>query len=54
MNNTFRIRKATASLIVIFSIILSCLFNTYAAANNKLVLELKVGSTSANIDGRLS
>ncbi len=49
-----KIKKTLLSLLVVFSILAVCLTNTYAAGNDKLVLELKVGSTSAKINGNES
>lgn len=51
MKNAINIRKTLVSILVIFSLLMTCLLNTYAVNNDKLVLELKAGSASAKING---
>lgn len=46
-----KIGKTLLSLLVVISILAAFLTNTYAAGNDKLVLELRVGSTSAKVNG---
>ena len=46
-----KIGKTLLSLLVVISILAAFLTNTYAAGNDKLELELRVGSTSAKVNG---
>lgn len=47
-------RKSIISFLVILAILTSCFINTYAVDSDKLILELKVGSNAAKINGTAS
>lgn len=47
-------KRAALSLILVIAIMLSCLLNTYASNDNKLYLDLVIGSTTAKINGVIS
>lgn len=46
-----KMRKTLLCLLIVISILATCLINTYAAVSDKLVLEIQVGSTTAKING---
>jgi hypothetical protein len=47
-------RKSILSILTVFAILITCFTNTYAANNDKLIIELKVGSTAGKINGTSS
>ena len=47
-------KKSIISILIIISILATCFINTYAADNDKLVIELKVGSAIGKINGTAS
>lgn len=47
-------KKSILSLIMIIAILLTCITNTYAEDTDKMILELKVGSTEGRINGTVS
>jgi len=47
-------KKSLAGLLLVLSLLTACLTGTYAASDDKLVLELKVGSAAAKINGASS
>ncbi|OPX43473.1 hypothetical protein CLHUN_26200 [Ruminiclostridium hungatei] len=53
-NNLKNQKKFLAGLLLVLSLLTACLTGTYAANDDKLVLELKVGSAAAKIDGASS
>lgn len=47
-------KKSIISILIVISILATCFINTYAADNDKLVIELKVGSTIGKTNGTAS
>lgn len=46
--------KSIISFFMILAVLAGCFMNTYAAGDEKLTLELKVGSSDGKIDGKIS
>jgi len=54
MKRAINLQKTLVNMLVIISLMTACFLNTYAVDSDKLVLELKTGSTSAKINGTAS
>jgi len=47
-------RKSIISILIIISVLTTCFINTYAADSDKLIIELKVGSSVGKVNGTAS